>query len=135
MANHGPVGEPRNGWKWWILFLVLSICTLGIGGLIVMLIWEYRMLNEIKSFTQREDLLNPVIVILLNFIPYIGSIIVLIFFYKYTTALKETQQQMRMAEVDQVNPILVTLLNLLISIGMPLTQNNMNKTWEFAGRR
>jgi len=135
MANHGPIGEPRNGWKWWILFLVLAICTFGIGGVIVMLIWEYRMLSEIKAFTQREDLLNPIVVILLNLIPYVGSIIALIFFYKYTTALKETQQQLRMAEADQVNPILVTLLNILWAIGFPLTQNNLNKTWEFAGKR
>jgi hypothetical protein len=125
MANHGPVGQPRNGIVWWILLLVLGACT-GIGGLIIYILWYIMKVGkEVKEFTQNEKLFAPILFI----IPYFNFYVL----YCYAKALNETQTKIGMPEADRVNPIMVTILALVAGFGLGMFQNNLNKTWEFAG--
>jgi hypothetical protein len=123
MANHGPVGQPRNGVLMWLVYW-LGCCI--IGWLIVTFVWMKKTLEEIKAFTQKDGLLAPI----LFFIPIVGWIQILL----YAKALKETQQKIGMPEAEQINPIMVFILFIVAYIGIMLFQNNVNKTWEFVNK-
>lgn len=123
MANHGPVGQPRNG----ILIFVVFLCLSWIGWLIGTFVWMKKTLEELQAFTGKTDMMKPI----LFFIPILNAYML----YQYGTALKETQKKIGMPDKDQVNPILCCILMLVYFIGIIPFQSNVNKTWEFAGKK
>jgi hypothetical protein len=123
MANHGPVGQPRNG----ILIFVVFLCLSWIGWLIGTFVWMKKTLEEVAAFTGKTDMLKPI----LFFIPILNAYML----YQYATALKETQQKIGMPAADQINPILCCILMIVYFIGIIPFQSNVNKTWEFAGKK
>ena len=120
MANHGPIGEERNGILIWLVYVCLGC----LGWLIATFVWMKKTLEEVKAFTQNDGLLAPI----LFFVPYVNIFMI----WQYSNALKETQQKIGMPEEDQINPIMAAILCLVLFFGIVVFQNNVNKTWEFA---